>query len=50
MELLVKLLPLFGVFALLFVYVKNVWVTKQDVGNEKMANIAKIKKISLFLK
>jgi K(+)-stimulated pyrophosphate-energized sodium pump len=41
MELLVKLLPLFGVFALLFVYVKNVWVTKQDVGNEKMANIAK---------
>ena len=41
MELLVKFLPVFGVFALLFVFVKNVWITKQDVGSQKMANIAK---------
>ncbi len=41
MELLVKFLPAFGVLALLFVWIKNVWVTKQDVGNEKMAKIAK---------
>ncbi|NNK83383.1 MAG: sodium-translocating pyrophosphatase [Flavobacteriaceae bacterium] len=41
MELFVKFLPLFGVLALLFVFVKNVWVSKQEVGNEKMANIAK---------
>ena len=41
MELLVKFLPLFGVFALLFVVVKNIWVSKQDVGDEKMARIAK---------
>ncbi len=41
MELFVTLLPAFGVLALLFVWIKNKWVTKQDVGNEKMANIAK---------
>ena len=41
MELLVKFLPAFGVLALLFVVIKNVWVSKQEVGNEKMANIAK---------
>ncbi|WP_445955707.1 sodium-translocating pyrophosphatase [Yeosuana sp.] len=41
MELLVKFLPAFGVLALLFVYIKNVWVSKQDAGNEKMTKIAK---------
>lgn len=41
MELFVKILPAFGVLALLFVLFKNMWVTKQDVGTEKMANIAK---------
>ena len=41
MELMVKYLPLFGVLALVFVYVKNTWVTKQDKGNEKMSKIAK---------
>ena len=41
MELLVNFLPAFGVLALLFVVIKNVWVSKQEVGNEKMANIAK---------
>ena len=41
MELIVKFLPAFGVLALLFVFIKNIWVSKQEVGNEKMANIAK---------
>ena len=41
MELFVTLLPAFGILALLFVWIKNMWVSKQDVGNEKMANIAK---------
>ena len=41
MELLVKFLPAFGVLALIFVFIKNKWVSKQEVGNEKMANIAK---------
>ncbi len=41
MELLVKFLPAFGVLALLFVVFKNVWVTKQEQGDEKMTRIAK---------
>ncbi|MBT8257107.1 MAG: sodium/proton-translocating pyrophosphatase, partial [Bacteroidia bacterium] len=41
MELLVKFLPAFGVLGLLFVLFKNVWVSKQEVGDEKMARIAK---------
>lgn len=41
MELIVKILPLFGVLALVFVFLKNVWVTKQDKGDEKMTRIAK---------
>ncbi len=41
MELIVQILPAFGVLALLFVFVKNVWVSKQDEGNAKMARIAK---------
>jgi len=40
MEILIKFLPAFGVLALLFVLVKNSWVSKQEVGNEKMARIA----------
>ena len=40
MELLIKFLPAFGVLALLFVFIKNSWVSKQKVGNEKMARIA----------
>ncbi len=40
MELLIKFLPAFGILALLFVLVKNSWVSKQEVGNEKMARIA----------
>lgn len=41
MELLLKFLPVFGVVALLFVVIKNMWVSKQDAGNEKMTRIAK---------
>lgn len=41
MELFVNYLPLFGVIALLFVYLKNTWITKQEVGTDKMATIAK---------
>ncbi|MGB5609174.1 sodium-translocating pyrophosphatase, partial [Eudoraea sp.] len=41
MELIVNILPAFGVLALLFVLIKNIWVSKQEVGNEKMARIAK---------
>jgi len=44
-EGLTNYLPAFGVIALLFVFYKNSWVSKQDPGNEKMqfiaANIAK---------
>ena len=41
MELIVKFLPAFGVLALLYVAWKNVWVGKQEVGDAKMARIAK---------
>nr|WP_299000530.1 sodium-translocating pyrophosphatase [uncultured Allomuricauda sp.] len=41
MDLLIQFLPVFGVLALLYVFVKNVWVSKQEVGDEKMARIAK---------
>lgn len=41
MELIVKFLPVFGVLALLYVAWKNAWVGKQEVGDEKMARIAK---------
>ena len=34
-------LPLFGILALLFVFYKNAWVSKQDPGNEKMQSISK---------
>ena len=41
MELIVKFLPVFGVLALIFVLLKSGWVSKQDVGDEKMSRIAK---------
>jgi len=34
------LIPLFGVIALLFTFWKSAWVSKQEVGTEKMARIA----------
>ena len=33
-------LPVFGIIALIFVFYKNAWVSKQDPGNEKMQFIA----------
>lgn len=41
MELLIKGLPAFGVLALLFVFIKSAWVSKQDEGSDKMKRIAK---------
>ncbi|NOZ48324.1 MAG: sodium-translocating pyrophosphatase [Chlorobi bacterium] len=41
MENLVYYLPLAGVIGLLFTFWKSSWVRKQEVGNEKMASIAK---------
>ncbi|MFD0989211.1 sodium-translocating pyrophosphatase [Mariniflexile jejuense] len=41
MELIVNFLPLFGVLALAFVFIKSAWVSKQDQGNERMIKIAK---------
>ena len=37
----ISLVPLSGIIALIFVYVKNRWVTSNDVGSEKMERIAK---------
>ncbi|MGB2128260.1 MAG: sodium-translocating pyrophosphatase [Flavicella sp.] len=41
MDLIVNFLPLFGVLALAFVFIKNKWVSKQDDGNQTMQRIAK---------
>lgn len=41
MELIITFLPAFGILALLFVFLKNNWVAKQEVGSDKMARIAK---------
>ncbi|MFB9056943.1 sodium-translocating pyrophosphatase [Mariniflexile ostreae] len=41
MDLIIQGLPLFGVLALIFVFIKSSWVTKQEQGTEKMIRIAK---------
>ena len=41
MENLVYLLPLAGVIGLLYTFFRSSWVSKQDVGDAKMAGIAK---------
>ncbi|WP_422105959.1 sodium-translocating pyrophosphatase [Winogradskyella sp.] len=41
MDILIKGLPAFGVLALLFVFIKSAWVSKQDQGTDKMKRIAK---------
>jgi len=41
MEFIINFLPAFGVLALVFVFIKNMWVSKQDAGEDKMARIAK---------
>ncbi|MCH8495646.1 MAG: sodium/proton-translocating pyrophosphatase, partial [Balneolales bacterium] len=40
MENLIYVIPAAGLLALLFTYIKSSWVTKQEVGSEKMAKIA----------
>jgi len=40
MENLVFILPLFGIVALIFVLWRSSWVSKKEVGTEKMAKIA----------
>ena len=37
----INLIPLAGVIALIFVFIKNASVSKKEVGNAKMAKIAK---------
>ena len=39
MKFVIDFLPLFGVLGLIFVLIKNNWITKQEVGSEKMAKI-----------
>ena len=41
MEILVYLLPIFGLIALVYMAVLSSWVSKQDEGEERMATIAK---------
>ncbi len=41
MEVFVNYLWIFGILALIFVFVKNMWVSKQDQGEENMSKIAK---------
>ena len=40
MDFIVNNLWIFGLIALAFVFIKNSWVAKQEVGSEKMARIA----------
>jgi K(+)-stimulated pyrophosphate-energized sodium pump len=41
MKFVIDFLPAFGLLGLLFVFFKNNWIARQEVGNEKMATIAK---------
>ncbi len=41
MEYIITFLPAFGLLGLLFVLIKNMWVSKQEAGNERMTRIAK---------
>ena len=41
MEILIYVLPLIGIIGLLYTWIKSAWITKQEVGTEKMARIAK---------
>ncbi len=41
MESLFYAIPAFGVLALVFMWIQSSWVSKQEVGTEKMARIAK---------
>ena len=39
MEKLTILIPLFGILALLFAYIKASWINKQDMGTDRMKEI-----------
>ncbi len=41
MENLIYYLPIAGIIGLLYMWIKATWVSKQEVGSEKMARIAK---------
>ena len=41
MENVIYLVPVFGLIALFYCYIKSRWVISQDAGNEKMTEIAK---------
>ncbi|HED07009.1 MAG TPA: sodium-translocating pyrophosphatase [Ignavibacteria bacterium] len=41
MKTIIYIIPVFGVLALLYTFWKASWVSKQDVGTEKMARISK---------
>ena len=40
-QTIIYAIPVFGVVALLFTWIKSGWVSKQDAGTEKMTKIAK---------
>lgn len=40
MKFIIDFLPAFGLVGLLFVFVRNNWIAKQEVGTDKMARIA----------
>ena len=40
MENIIYLVPLLGIFALAYTYIKSQWVAKQDAGNARMTEIA----------
>ncbi len=41
MQTIIYLIPIAGIIALLYTYIKSSWVAKQDPGSEKMQKIAK---------
>ncbi|MDX1700353.1 MAG: sodium/proton-translocating pyrophosphatase, partial [Melioribacteraceae bacterium] len=41
MEIIIYIIPLLGLSALLFSYIKHVWISKQSSGTEKMIKIAR---------
>ncbi len=40
MHIIFYIIPLFGILALIFTFIKSIWVNKQDAGTDKMKKIA----------
>ena len=40
MDNLIYVIPAMGIAGLLYTFVKSVWVSKQDAGNERMKEIS----------